>query len=224
MPKETFFNLPEEKRQHFLEIAIAEFAANDYANASISHIVAQAGIAKGSFYQYFADKGELYQYLLDLGAQQKAQFLATPPPEAAMDIFAYLAWLAQAGIQFEQAHPQLSQIGYRAIRSHTMPPEFLQQARAGAHTFFMQLVAQGKAQGNIAPTIDEGLAAFFFHTIFTELGAYLLNRLAEEGADGGSDGRSADRPLFDSLTANTLFNQAIHILQFGMSAPETPQP
>ncbi|GIK57784.1 MAG: TetR/AcrR family transcriptional regulator [Chloroflexi bacterium] len=213
MPKETFFNLPEEKRQHFLEIALAEFASHDYANASISRIVAQAGIAKGSFYQYFADKAELYRYLLELGAQQKAQFLATPPPEADMDIFAYLAWLAQAGVQFELAHPQLSQIGYRAVKSGDVPSELMQQARASAYTFFAQLVAQGKTQGSIDAQIDEELAAFIFHTIITELGGYLLSRVEENAADRLADGRS----FFDSPAAD-LFNQTIHILQFGMGA------
>lgn len=220
MPKETFFNLPEEKRQHFLDLAMAEFADNDYANASISRLVAEAGIAKGSFYQYFADKEDLYRYLLELGAQQKAQFLTTPPPAANMDIFMYLAWMAQAGIQFELAHPRLSQIGYRAIKNHTMPAEFMQQARAGAHAFFIQLVVQGKAQGNIDPQLDDELAAFFFHTIFTELGSYLLSRLPEDVVNGQADGRS----LFDSPAVTTLFNQTIHILQFGMDARQSPHP
>ncbi|HRQ38724.1 MAG TPA: TetR/AcrR family transcriptional regulator [Chloroflexota bacterium] len=211
MPKETFFNLPAEKRQHFLEIALTEFASHDYDNASISRIVAQAGIAKGSFYQYFADKADLYRYLLELGAQEKAQFMTTPPPEADMDIFAYLAWLGQAGIQFELAHPQLSQIGYRAVRSGEMPSELMQQARAGAYTFFAQLVTQGKAQGNMDPQIDEELAAFIFHTIFTELGGYLLNRMGEDAAEQLAHGRS----FYDSPAA-ALFNQTIHILQFGM--------
>lgn len=220
MPKNTFFNLPEEKRQHLLEIALAEFANNDYPNASISRIVAQAGIAKGSFYQYFTDKEDLYHYLLELGTQQKAQFLATPPPEAEMDIFAYLAWLAQAGIRFELAHPQLSQIGYRAIKSGALPAALMQQARAGAYAFFKELVARGKTEGSINPQLDEELAAFFFHTIFTELGGYLLGRLEGDAAGELADGRS----LFDSPTAANLFNQTIHILQSGMSVPGTPQP
>lgn len=220
MPKETFFNLPAEKRQHFLDIALAEFAHNDYPNASISRIVAQAGIAKGSFYQYFTDKEELYHYLLELGAQQKAQFLATPPPEIEMDIFVYLAWLAQAGVQFELAHPQLSQIGYRAIRSGVMPSALIEQARAGAFAFFKELVARGKSEGSIDPRLDEELAAFFFHTIFTELGGYLLSRLEGDAAGELANGRS----LFDSPTAANLFNQTIRILQAGMSAPQTPQP
>ena len=56
MPKDTFTNLPEEKRRHFLNIAIKEFAEHPYNTASISEIVRQAGIAKGSVYQYFENK------------------------------------------------------------------------------------------------------------------------------------------------------------------------
>ena len=36
MPKQTFFNLTEEKRRQIIDIAIDEFADNDYAKASIS--------------------------------------------------------------------------------------------------------------------------------------------------------------------------------------------
>ena len=66
MPKQTFFNLAESKRDAFLELAIDEFAKNDYKNASISRIVEKAGIAKGSFYQYFENKADLYLYLIQL--------------------------------------------------------------------------------------------------------------------------------------------------------------
>ena len=59
MPKETFLNLPEEKRNRILDAAIQEFAANPYDVASISNIVRKVGIAKGSFYQYFEDKKDL---------------------------------------------------------------------------------------------------------------------------------------------------------------------
>lgn len=48
MPKQTFLNLSDAKRKAFLEIALEEFANNDYNTASVSKIVEQAGIAKGS--------------------------------------------------------------------------------------------------------------------------------------------------------------------------------
>jgi AcrR family transcriptional regulator len=46
MPTSTFWNWPANKRQLLIDIAVEEFANNDYDNASISRIVARAGIAK----------------------------------------------------------------------------------------------------------------------------------------------------------------------------------
>ena len=214
MPKETFFNLPDEKRQRIIDLALAEFAENDYDAASISRIVAQAGIAKGSFYQYFENKEDLYTYLLTLGREAKAQFLGSNPPDPQVGTFAYIRWLSEAGIKFELARPQLSQIGYRAIRSGALPADLQAQAKVGATTFFRQLVEQGQAKSDIAPEIDPDLAAFLFNVIFSELGGYLLNRLQDENAPG--DGRS----LFETPEAERLFDQALHILEFGLGAKE----
>src|SRR5512136_1009829 len=93
MPNQTFFNLPDEKREQITQVAIDEFADNDYDAVSISRIVARAGIAKGSFYQYFAGKEDLYAYLLELLVDAKMQFLSgyTPDPKHT-GIFAYLRW------------------------------------------------------------------------------------------------------------------------------------
>lgn len=65
MPTETFLRLPEEKRGRFLEAAWAEFTRVRFSDASINQIVRQAGIPRGSFYQYFAGKEELFIYLLE---------------------------------------------------------------------------------------------------------------------------------------------------------------
>lgn len=71
MPKETFFNLSQEKRNKITELALEEFALHDYRTASLSRIVEKAGISKGSMYQYFDDKKELYLYLVKLAADIK---------------------------------------------------------------------------------------------------------------------------------------------------------
>ena len=48
MASTTFDNLPAEKRERIIELALAEFAEHPYALASLSRIVERAGIAKGS--------------------------------------------------------------------------------------------------------------------------------------------------------------------------------
>ncbi len=65
MPKQTFFNLPKQKRKTLLEAAEREFTRVPIFEASIANIIKIANIPRGSFYQYFEDKEDLYFYLLD---------------------------------------------------------------------------------------------------------------------------------------------------------------
>ena len=65
MPTDTFFRLPESKRETLLRCAKQEFARVPYPDASINRIIHSAGIPRGSFYMYFADKSDLFLYLMD---------------------------------------------------------------------------------------------------------------------------------------------------------------
>lgn len=206
--------MPAAKRQRIVDLALVEFAQNEYETASISRLVAQAGIAKGSFYQYFENKEDLYTYLLALGTEAKAQFLGNNPPDPDMGIFAFIRWLSKAGIQFELTQPQLSQIGYRALRSGSLPAELQAQAQAGAAVFFRDLVKQGQANGDIAPELDSDLVAFLFNVIFSELGSYLLKRVQQ--TESQIDGRS----FFELPETSRLFDQVLQILEAGLGTKD----
>lgn len=60
----TFYNLPAEKRKRIVESALDEFSSFHYDKTSVNRIIRNAGIAKGSFYQYFENKDDLYAYCL----------------------------------------------------------------------------------------------------------------------------------------------------------------
>lgn len=64
MPTQTFFNLPEDKKQILINAAIKEFSRAPLYETSIANIVKEAAIPRGSFYQYFEDKEDLYFHLL----------------------------------------------------------------------------------------------------------------------------------------------------------------
>ena len=64
MPTDTFFRLPEEKRQRLMDAAWEEFTAVRFSDASINKIIRTANIPRGSFYQYFSDKDDLFGYLV----------------------------------------------------------------------------------------------------------------------------------------------------------------
>ncbi|HMN31069.1 MAG TPA: TetR/AcrR family transcriptional regulator [Caldilineaceae bacterium] len=218
MPTETFFNLPSEKRQLITEIAIEEFADNEYSDVSISRIVARAGIAKGSFYQYFADKEDLHGYLLDLIAEKKrAHFSLEHPDPNHIGVFRYLRWMAQAGVQFELLHPQLTRVGYRALNRHANPQGIFARYRHEALTFYRRLVATGKAQGDIAPEIDEELAAFFFEAIFSMLGQFLAAHIATDKTTDKEVWQER-HAIFERPEVIRFFDQTIDMLEQGLGA------
>lgn len=70
MPKQTFINLPNDKKETLIKAAMKEFSRAPLSGASISNIVKDAGIPRGSFYQYFEDKEDLYYFLLDENSQR----------------------------------------------------------------------------------------------------------------------------------------------------------
>lgn len=65
MPKQTFFNLKEEKKEKIEKALIKEFSNNTFEKASISNIIAEANIPRGSFYQYFEDKKDAIYYIIN---------------------------------------------------------------------------------------------------------------------------------------------------------------
>ncbi|WP_458414754.1 TetR/AcrR family transcriptional regulator [Schinkia sp. CFF1] len=64
MPKVTFFNLAADKRKILIAALEKEFSRVPLYDASISNIVKEAKIPRGSFYQYFEDKEDAYFFLL----------------------------------------------------------------------------------------------------------------------------------------------------------------
>ena len=60
----TFQNLKEDKKDRIIDAALAEFAARPFNEASITNIVKNADISRGSFYQYFGNKENIYKYLV----------------------------------------------------------------------------------------------------------------------------------------------------------------
>lgn len=65
MPKQTFYNLSEKKRERLMEAIYLEFSRVSYDQVSINKIINNAGIPRGSFYQYFEDKRDVLRYLLE---------------------------------------------------------------------------------------------------------------------------------------------------------------
>ncbi|MDQ1144074.1 AcrR family transcriptional regulator [Bacillus sp. SORGH_AS 510] len=78
MPKQTFFHLPKDKQDTLIQAAKKEFSRAPLHDASIANIIKDAGIPRGSFYQYFEDKEDLFYYLLSqLSQKNNERFIST---------------------------------------------------------------------------------------------------------------------------------------------------
>ena len=64
MPKTTYFHLKEEKRKKIEKALEKEFGRVPFEKASISNIIKDAQIPRGSFYQYFEDKEDAIKYIV----------------------------------------------------------------------------------------------------------------------------------------------------------------
>lgn len=53
------------RRAQFLDVALALFAERGYHQTSIADIIERAGVARGTFYNYFDGKREIFASLLD---------------------------------------------------------------------------------------------------------------------------------------------------------------
>lgn len=216
MPRQTFLNLPESKRRAIVDVAIDEFAAHTYRDASISRIVARAGIAKGSIYQYFEDKRDLFMYLLDLAVQEKMAVLQQKPPRPDMDFFSYLRWMAEAGGKATLSNPRLARVAYRAYFGDLpFHDEVVSQMQEASLRYMEGLVRQAIARGDIAADVDPDMAVFVVNTLVTELGKFIFRRVGIDPAQVGRDGSVA----LAVRVVEEAVDQLVRVLERGLSNP-----
>lgn len=218
MPTATFLGLPEERRARLVEEAITEFAERSYAEASLSQIVRRAGIAKGSLYQYFADKLDLYSWLLtEEVPRRKREFLRREA--ASGDFFTMLEHQIERGMAFLVQYPRLARI--TAAAAHPAADQDvrgLHRAVCQAGTAELEaLIRSGMRQGAIARRRDVALLTQFVaaiigpgltQVVLQELGAELHEVLAS----------ATLRRRLGPVRRRRLAKQAVQMIRGGLEA------
>ena len=75
MPTVTWARVDPIRRAAVVEAAEAEFGAHGFSRGSLNVIARRAGVAKGSLFQYFADKRDLYAFIADVGSQRVRSYM-----------------------------------------------------------------------------------------------------------------------------------------------------
>ena len=156
MPTETFFNLPEEKKQRIIEAAIDEFSRYSFHKARVTAIADNAGIAKGSFYQYFEDKKDLYKYLMEIIAEKKLSYINKDMlmNREKYGFFQLLREVFLSGIRFAKENPRLVPIGEMLVADKDLLNELYGEHQYLSYDFFKELLKFGRDKGEIDPDAD----------------------------------------------------------------------
>ena len=177
MPKQTFLNLPEEKRTNIVNAAIEEFAEYGLENASTNRIVASSGISKGSFYQYFEDKQDVFMYLLTVLERAKIEYFnGKHPPSTNMDTFEYFRWMIKTGMEFNTSHPLLTQAISRVMFGEGLYyGNTLADVRERTAQGLRGMIEQAVTRGEVDPSVDVELAVMIMETWSNAISTYILN-------------------------------------------------
>ena len=177
MPKKTFHNLPTEKREKIINAAIAEFAEFGLENASTNRIVSNSGIAKGSFYQYFADKLDVFNHLMDVVAREKTEFFKDKrPPGRNMDTFEYFRWMIKVGMEFNSAYPRMAQAASRVLFVEGLYyGKIFAEYHEKTKEALAAMIKQAMKNGEVDPSVDVELAVMIMETWSNAITTYIIS-------------------------------------------------
>jgi AcrR family transcriptional regulator len=75
LPTVTWARVDPARRAAVIAAAEAEFGAHGFSRGSLNVIARRAGVAKGSLFQYFADKRDMYAFIADIASQRVRAYM-----------------------------------------------------------------------------------------------------------------------------------------------------
>lgn len=108
MPTVTWARVDPARRTAIIEAAEAEFGAHGFSSGSLNVIARRAGVAKGSLFQYFADKRDLFAFIADIGSQRVRVYMENLIHKLDSDrpFFDFLTELLDGWVAYYAEHPR----------------------------------------------------------------------------------------------------------------------
>ncbi|MDR0875760.1 MAG: TetR/AcrR family transcriptional regulator [Clostridiales Family XIII bacterium] len=171
MPTQTFRNLPRGKRDKVLAAAINEFSLRNVDEAKFSNIVKDAGIPRGSIYQYFDSKDDLYVYAFEALREQRGEF-AKPAFEdyKTKPFLEFFERYYTLDSEFLLRHPQHIDMG-KVLYSHARGVSLglIQAIKARYNDIFIIGIDYDKDHGRMRPDVNGAVLADFCIHLMTDI-------------------------------------------------------
>ena len=166
MPKDTFFNLSESKKQRIFDAAVDEFSQRRFTEASINQIVKNSGISRGSFYQYFKNKEDLYLFVLkQIGKAKLDTISRIGELNSDADFFEGFMYMFRSVMEWRRTKPRYYKIG---MLMETDDSHFITELRKTLPEGFdmiRDIIRRDMELGRIRPDIDPVLVVEILYTL-----------------------------------------------------------
>jgi AcrR family transcriptional regulator len=108
MPTVTWARVDPARRAAIIDAAEAEFGAHGFSRGSLNVIARRAGVAKGSLFQYFADKRDFYAFITDIASQRVRCYMEDLISELdpSRPFFEFLTDLLDGWVAYYAEHPR----------------------------------------------------------------------------------------------------------------------
>lgn len=148
----------EEKRNEIIQAAIVVFSEYGFDEAKMEHIAKEAGIGKGTIYEYFESKEALFQEMLKYSVEAyQAGLKQAIAKEAALEKKLYHCSAFNA--RFLRDHLDIFNI---ALQVNILPKdmrEYLFRERGAILDVIGTMIREGMSRGEVRSDLDAGLAA-----------------------------------------------------------------
>lgn len=204
MPKETFFNLDEEKQEKVMRAAISQFMKNGFEKGNIGEIAKSAGVAKGSIYQYFENKKELFlysvQWATEFTAKKYSKYMCLGDNNTNLFHFVYEnsknVW---KHLSEEREIIIFIQDVFLGKYSN-LTDQSMERMMKISDEHILKLIRDGKKNGSIRKDIDDNIILIFLNGTSLKYKEHIMNKARMYGEDIiDEDFKKIEKELLDFL-------------------------
>jgi AcrR family transcriptional regulator len=173
MPTVTWARVDPNRRAAVIEAAESEFGAHGFSRGSLNVIARRAGVAKGSLFQYFADKRDLYAFIADIASQRVRAYMEDLIRELdpSRPFFVFLTELLDGWVAYYAEHPRERSL--HAAATLEVDTEARVSVRNVIHRHYLEvlrpLVHTAQARGDLRPDADTDVLLSLLLMIFPHL-------------------------------------------------------
>lgn len=168
--KPTFMNIPEEKRQKILSVAVTEFATHGFDNANINTIAKKAEVSVGSLYKYFDTKTELFLTSVHYGISN-LEVVVESVVNSEEDVMVRLEKLIRIAIEYSRRNNILIKL-YNVCTNESnsdLAEKIARDMEEITAEAYKKIIVRGQFEGEIRTDIDPGMASFLVDNLLMNI-------------------------------------------------------